>query len=111
MFGLFRSTKKWEDIDSTEFAAGIEQKDAVILDVRARDEFVSGHIPGAKNIDIMGGNFANQISNLSKEKAYFVYCRSGGRSSSACGAMVSQGFTNLFNLRGGIGSWRGKVVK
>lgn len=110
MFGFFKSTKNWEDVDSSDFAEGIKQKNAVILDVRSREEFNSGHIPGAKNMDIMGGNFAGLIANLDKEKAYFVYCRSGGRSSSACGAMAGQGFTNLFNLRGGIGSWRGKVV-
>lgn len=110
MFGFFKNTKNWEDVDANDFAAGIQQKEAVILDVRTREEFNSGHIPGAKNIDIMGGNFSAQISGLDKEKAYFVYCRSGGRSSSACGAMASQGFTHLFNLRGGIGAWRGKVV-
>ena len=110
MFGFFNKTKNWQDLDASEFATGIEDKEAILLDVRTKDEFNSGHIPGAKHMDIMGGNFSAQISSLDKDKSYFVYCLSGGRSSSACGAMASQGFTKLHNLRGGISAWRGKRV-
>ncbi|HCQ29697.1 MAG TPA: rhodanese-like domain-containing protein, partial [Flavobacteriales bacterium] len=41
--------------------------------------------------------------------SYYVYCRSGGRSASACGAMASIGFPKLYNLAGGIMSWSGEV--
>ena len=50
------------------------------------------------------------IQSMDKSKNYYVYCRSGGRSSSACGLLESQGFANTFNLLGGMMSWDGEVV-
>mgnify|MGYP006264303443 FL=1 len=50
----------------------------------------------------MGG-----IDNLDKTKNYYVYCHSGVRSVQACQIMASFGFSNLFNLLGGISDWSG----
>lgn len=108
---IFSRTKGYEDLGSNDFAKGIESKDAVVLDVRTSGEFSSGHIPKAKNIDIMGYDFQGRIANLDKSKSYYVYCRSGGRSGRACQIMKKAGFENVYNLQSGIGSWRGKVVR
>nr|WP_152426342.1 rhodanese-like domain-containing protein [Cesiribacter andamanensis] len=82
-----------------------ENPDAVVLDVRTPGEVRGGKIPGATTIDIMDRNFANRIETLDKDKPYLVYCRSGNRSGQACSYMAERGFTRLYNLNGGIGSW------
>lgn len=78
---------------------------AILLDVRTAGEVAQGAIKGHKHIDIMSTSFAEKISKLDKEKSYFIYCRSGNRSGQACNFMFNQGFTKLYNLSGGIGSY------
>ena len=88
------------------------QPDAVVLDVRTEEEFVSGYIPNAQNIDLrMGQGFIDALQELVKEKTYFVYCRSGARSAQACQLMGQLGFTTTYNLLGGIMEWEGEVVE
>ena len=83
---------------------------AVILDVRTEDEFNEGMILGALNIDIhKGQGFIYLIEELDKSKNYYVYCRSGGRSSQACSIMNQMGFENTYNLLGGMLEWNGEV--
>ena len=82
---------------------------AILLDVRTPEEFESGHLPGALNINIMGHEFHEQIEDLDREREYFVYCKAGGRSSNACRYMETQGFSKLHNLVGGITAWNGDV--
>jgi rhodanese-related sulfurtransferase len=92
-------------LSAEEFKNEIENDPkAVIIDVRAPAEEVEGLIPNSLNINIMDPSFAQKIAQLDPEKNYYVYCRSGGRSSSACGFMESRGF-NAFNLKGGIQAW------
>ena len=99
----------YENLNSLEFQKTLaENPTAVLLDVRTPDEFESGRIPESININIMDRSFLEKISTLDKSKTYFVYCRSGGRSSQACSVMASQGF-EVYNLAGGIGSWRGEI--
>lgn len=84
---------------------------AVILDVRTEDEFNSGSIAGAINIDIYKGQgFIYLIEELDKSKNYYIYCRSGARSGQACSIMNQLGFDKTYNLLGGILEWSGEVV-
>ncbi len=100
------------DLTPREFADGIQiTPDAIILDVRKPDEFESGHLPGAVNINILGPDFHEQIEMLDTDKPYYVYCKSGGRSATACKYMNSQGFREVYNLLGGILAWHGEVVE
>ena len=46
---------------------------------------------------------------MDKNKSYFIYCRSGNRSSKACFIMNSMGFKKTFNLMGGILEWDGEI--
>ena len=78
----------------------------VIVDVRTPVEWEEGIIPNAvlNNIHEQQG-FMNYVESLDKEKEYFIYCRSGARSGNACAYMDSLGFTNTYNLTGGIMNW------
>jgi len=88
-----------------------QDSDAVILDVRTPDEWSNGIIPGAITIDYYRGqDFIDEVSQLDKSKAYYVYCRSGARSGNACGILNQLGFEKAYNLSGGIMQWQGPVV-
>lgn len=88
----------------------LRDENAVILDVRTDDEFNSGKISGAINIDIYKGQgFVYSVEELDKSKNYYVYCHSGGRSAQACAVMNQLGFVNTFNLLGGISNWEGEI--
>ena len=100
----------YKDLDSNTFEQEINNNpDAVVVDVRTAGELSEGMIPGAINIDLMGGHFADEVKALDPNKSYYLYCRSGARSASACGAMQQWGFKNLSNLSGGMMGWMGKV--
>jgi rhodanese-related sulfurtransferase len=104
--------KGFKNVGAEEFDKLAANKTNVVLDVRRTVEFTSGHIAGAILIDWNGADFAQKVSALDKSKTYLVYCAVGGRSSRACEKMSSLGFTNIYNLEGGITAWKkaGKPV-
>ena len=105
---LKRKPKMYDNLDAATFEAGMnEDIDAVLLDVRTPGEYAEKHIPGSLNINLMDPRFMSKVNELDKNKTYYVYCRSGGRSASACGAMGRAGFERLHNLSGGIMGWHG----
>ena len=71
--------------------------DTVIIDVRTPEEFATGHLVGAINIDVNSPDFRDQVMALDKNGEYFVYCRSGNRSGQAIGQMTQMGFTDTTN--------------
>jgi rhodanese-related sulfurtransferase len=77
----------------------------IILDVRTADEFNSGHLAGAVNIDYYSPDFKANIDKLERKKEYFIYCRTGVRSAEATRIMLDLGFTRVHNLLGGITEW------
>jgi len=93
------------NLDASKFAEKIAEPDVVVLDVRTPEEFNSGHIPNAINIEIYSDYFRADISALDKSKSYAVYCRSGKRSVDASSEMDLTGFKSTFNLTGGIIEW------
>ncbi len=104
------ATAPFEDIGSVAFQQRISTAvNFTLLDVRTREEFEEGHIPGAVNLDLLDGSLEEELASLDKEKTYFVYCRSGGRSSHACLIMSNEGF-KVVNLAGGFMYWDGDVA-
>ena len=89
----------------TEFSAKVAEAGVITLDVRTPDEFAEGHVEGARLIDFQSGNFENEIAALDKNATYAVYCRSGNRSGQAVKVMQDAGFTNVFNMNGGVIEW------
>lgn len=96
------------NLSATEFAEKIKQLPAAaIIDVRTPDEFSKGHLVNANNYDWNNDGFEKKIALLDKSKPVFVYCLSGGRSSSAASKMRENGFKTVYELSGGILKWRG----
>lgn len=105
IFNILKGGSKANDLSGADFKAKFMETDkAVMLDVRTKAEFNSGNLKGAKNVDFFSSSFKADVQRLDKTKTYFVYCRSGNRSSQACNVMEQLGYTT-YNLVGGIGAW------
>lgn len=85
--------------------------DVVVLDVRTPEEFVAGHLANAQNVDFYASDFASQLDELDKDTPYVVYCRSGNRSASAIEIMRNLGFTEVWEVDGGIIAWEQAGLK
>ncbi|MCQ2228592.1 MAG: MBL fold metallo-hydrolase [Bacteroidales bacterium] len=88
-----------------EFENHILDAGMVRLDVRTYDEYISGHITDAINIDVNKSDFEDRaLSTLPKTKTIAVYCRSGNRSKKAANILLKNGF-KVIELDKGITSW------
>ena len=99
------SSSSATDLSVTEFSSKIAESGVVTLDVRTPGEFAEGYIEGARLIDFQSGNFEKEIATLDKNATYAVYCRSGNRSGQAVKVMKDAGFSNVFNMNGGVIEW------
>lgn len=82
---------------------------AILLDVRTRQEYMEGHIPGSKNLPLQE---LGTLQGIPKDKSVplFTYCRSGARSSQAVSLLKAIGYPSVVNL-GGILAYRGELEK
>jgi len=76
-----------------------------LIDVRTPQEFNRGFIKGAVNINMMSSGFLQKMSPYKKDQPVYVYCRSGSRSLKAAQRLAKEGFTEIYNLEGGILAW------
>ncbi|HIF95857.1 MAG TPA: rhodanese-like domain-containing protein [Myxococcales bacterium] len=79
----------------------------ILLDVRSREEFAGGHLPGAVLIpvDELPGRL-EELRQLGAEREIVVYCESGRRALRAAEALVSEGFGRVGHLEGDMSGWR-----
>jgi len=71
-----------------------------VIDVRTPEEFSTGHLDDAVNIDWQGASFFDEIAQFDTAGNYIIYCRSGNRAGQAIDAMTEMGYTNLTNAGG-----------
>lgn len=96
-----------KDLNTTAFAAKIDATpQAQILDVRTPEEWSQGIIEGAHKINWFGETFDAEVKKLDPSKPVLVYCASGGRSAKAMKKLSNMGFTEVYNLEGGMGAWK-----
>jgi len=80
--------------------------DFVIIDVRTSGEFINERIDKSKDLDVNAGYFNDSIDKLDKNKIYLIYCASGSRSNIAITRMQARNFKTVYNLQGGLSSWK-----
>ena len=83
----------------------VETKDVQLVDVRTPEEYQEGHLKNALNYNINGSDFDTELSKLDKTKPVMVYCLGGGRSAEASEIMEKKGFSEVYNMQGGIMKW------
>jgi rhodanese-related sulfurtransferase len=93
-------------LNPKEFQSLIELEEVQLIDVRKPEEFIEGHIPNAININYYSDDFVSSIDKLDKKKPVYIYCRSGQRSANSASQFKEAGFTQIYNLEGGILKWQ-----
>ena len=79
--------------------------DYQLVDVRQPKEYEAAHLPGAIFIPL--ATLPNRVHELSPDTPTIAYCAVGGRSRAASQFLAGQGFTEVYNMAGGIKSWQG----
>ena len=100
-----------KNTDVIKFKELLDLGEGVIIDVRTPNEFCSGHIKDATNLDYYSADFLDKLKIIQRDVPIYVYCRSGGRSLAAAKKMEELGFSNIFNLKKGISSWNSENLK
>lgn len=95
-------------LSPTDFQEGIAKaSDEILIDLRTHGELHSiGPIAGAKMLEFGSKNFENRLTTLPKDKAIYFYCASGGRSGKTAEMLKNAGYTNYYDLDGGITAWK-----
>ena len=94
-----------EVLSPAQFQKMMRENRGKLLDVRTPREYSEGHLPNAVNLDYYNKNFKSELAKLPKDKVYYVYCRSGGRSGKTVAMLKAAGFENVYDLQGGITKW------
>lgn len=95
-------------ISADSLKAILKDPNGKLLDVRTPEEFSSGHIESAVNIDYNDEGFDAALDTLDKNIQYVLYCRSGRRSAEAAEMMEKKGFQKIIHLENGILEWKEK---
>jgi phage shock protein E len=82
---------------TAEIKQALAQPSTVLLDVRTPEEFATGHLQGAQNIDFRAPSFREKVAQLDKAKTYVLYCASGNRSGQSSVLMQETGFRKIIN--------------
>ncbi|MFZ5642728.1 MAG: rhodanese-like domain-containing protein [Bacillota bacterium] len=100
-----KAEKSYQNVNAGALHGMIQnEKDIVLVDVREPFELEeTGYIPGSVNIPV--GQVEKRINEIPRDKKVVIICRSGRRSAEAAKLLTEKGYTNIYNLEGGIASW------
>lgn len=87
-----------------------KETNAIMIDIRTPEEFATGHIQGAINIDFYDPQFVTLIQTAAGGKDVYLYCRSGSRSAQAETLLTQQGM-QVTTMEGGLMAYKGELVK
>ena len=111
-FGLMflssmRSGKKLSAIEAT---SKINSENALVLDIRKRDEFSDGHLPDAVNIPYENLETRKDELEKHKERPIIVVCKTGTTAGTAGTLLTKAGFSEVYRLSGGILDWQAQKL-
>lgn len=93
----------FKNITVTELEVLLKQGDLRLVDVRTEAEIAQGKIPQGEPLPLH--IIPLRLGELDKNATTVFYCRSGGRSAQAAAFAAANGFTDVYNLQGGIIAW------
>ena len=99
------------DVEPEAVQENMRSPEVVIVDVRSPAEYKGelGHVPGSQLMVL--DTLDQRIQELPKDKAIIFVCRSGGRSARASAFAMSLGFTEVYNMQGGMIRWNERGFK
>ena len=106
LFTSLRHTGGRNGVTSTQATLLINRENALVIDVRATDEYVAGHLPDSRNIPLDQLEARAVELDSKKDAPLILVCQTGARSAGACKQLEKLGFTRVNNLEGGIAGWR-----
>ncbi|MXO32260.1 thioredoxin domain-containing protein [Apibacter sp. B2912] len=106
LFGWYISAQVNSVLEPKDFLQKLKNSNSILIDVRTPEEFETGHIKNAIDLDYRNASFSDKIRKLDTSKTYMIYCRSGKRSASTVDSLKNLGFTHLYDLKGGINAWK-----
>lgn len=95
-------------ISPEEMETFLKVDNVQLIDVRTPEEYKTGFIAKAQNIDYFSPTFDDDMNKLDKQKPIFVYCASGRRSANCSKKLKDAGFIKIYDLDGGITKWKHK---
>ncbi len=102
-----RAQQGVSELDPNSFEKGIASENIQLLDVRTAREFKSGYIKKSLQADWNDKKqFTDRVQYIDKNKPVYVYCLSGARSASAADWLRKQGYLEVYQLKGGMISWK-----
>lgn len=110
LLGCLKTNKNINVINAETAYELMQTEEVIVLDVRTTDEFNSGHIENAINLDV--SNIKNEMLDVlpDKDAKILIYCRSGNRSYQAALKLDKLGYTNIYDF-GGLNTWPYEIVK
>lgn len=104
-----KATDSVEGIDTTELKTLSEKESLTVFDVRKPGEYLSEHLPDAKNTPL---DFINEYMNeFPTGTPFYMHCAGGYRSMIAASILKSRGIHNLIDVRGGFGAIKESGMK
>jgi len=93
-------------ITSQQLVNFVNREEALVIDIRAHQDFAKGHITASQNIT--PSNLAKQTNELEKwkNKPIIVVCNTGVQANASCNQLKTLGFAQIYKLQGGIQSWK-----
>ena len=98
-------------ISLEKFKQKLDTNKFILIDVKTKKEHEKEYIPGSRLIDFYGNDFKSNLNSLDKKKKYLIYCHKGARSSLALRLMNMLEFKEVYELKGGISSWKSAGFK
>ena len=83
----------------------IQEVEYVLIDVRTPNEYDTGYIQEAINIDFYSDSFDKNILSLKRDSKIILYCRTNNRSTKTANLLIENGYLDVNVIEGGISSW------
>jgi len=87
-------------------AVRLINRGALVIDVRKPEEFAAGHIVNARNIGLDKLQQGDDAIKKQKDKILLTVCGTGAIAGKAADLLRRAGYSNVFNVRGGLATWR-----
>lgn len=110
MFLMFERSKAGKSVTPAQATQLINKENAIVVDIRPKKEWSTGHITNAKHIPL--SDLDRRMDELLKykQRPIIVVCNLGQAASSATKKLKAEGFENALRLSGGMTEWKGQSL-
>jgi len=111
ILGKVKQSIREVSVDDTHARLQVAEKAPVVIDVRERDEYEQGFIPGSNWVP--RGFLELKIEDIApeRERDVIIYCAGGTRSALAARSLGELGYTNVASMAGGFRAWKNSGFK